>query len=204
MILIATNFMISLNSFVINRKCLRIPTHRDGGCLDLIITCNAVSSKVSEIIVHPHGTASDHFMVSFELQCCPELTKQTEKVSYRNFKSIKIDDFRLDLKNSPLQTVITLPDTPENLDAIVNLYTEQLQSLMNKHCPVITKQQKVKTGKDPWFDDQLKNLLRQCRAAERKWRKTKSITDKTAHKTLINSYLHTLKTKRKKYIILVV
>ena len=92
-----------------------IPTHRDGGCLDLIITCNAASSKVSEVIVHPHGTASDHFMVSFELQCCPELTKQTEKVSYRNFKSIKIDDFRLDLKNSPLQTVITLPDTPDNL-----------------------------------------------------------------------------------------
>ena len=175
-----------------------VPTHRDGGCLDLVLTCNEAASNVTKVRVHPHGTSSDHFMVSFELNCSPELTKRNETVSYRNFKSINIPDFKLDLKNSSLRNVISLPDTSDNLDVIVNTYTELLQVLMDKHCPVITKQQ-VKTKKDPWFDDQLKELLRKCRAAERKWQKSKAVVDKTAHKNLVKTYLTTLNSKRKTF-----
>ena len=153
-------------------------TQKQGGLLDLVLTCDEISSNVSQFTAHPEGTSSDHYMVSFDLDCSPELCKQTEKICYRNFNSIDIDKFKLDLMNSPLINVVNLPDEPENLDKIVDLYNEHLQKLMDIHCPLIHKTQKIKIGKDPWFDSELRELLRQCRAAERKWRKSQSITDK--------------------------
>ena len=172
-------------------------TQKQGGLLDLVLTCDEISSNVSQFTVHPEGTSSDHYMVSFDLDCSPELCKQTEKICYRNFNSIDIDKFKLDLMNSPLINVVNLPDEPENLDKIVDLYNEHLQKLMDIHCPLIHKTQKIKIGKDPWFDSELRELLRQCRAAERKWRKSQSITDKKLYKNLNKLYCHTLKLKRK-------
>ena len=69
---------------------------------------------------------------------------------------------------------------------------------MDKHCPIILKKKNIsKKRKDPWFDNDLHDLLRQCRRAERKWYKDRRIEDKRRYKSLEKQYSNTIRRKRK-------
>ena len=57
------------------------------------------------------------------------------------------------------------------------LYNSILLELMEKHCPVISKEMKSEDKGKPWMDQDLKALQRQRRAAERAWRKGKAQKD---------------------------
>ena len=175
-------------------------TQKLGGQLDVIFYSEAIPSSFSKAIVYPDGTQSDHYMVSCSLQCKIEKKESTTVENYRNFKSIDIDKFKIDLKASPLCKTVTLPECAESISIIANMYNDELAKLMDKHCPILQKKKKsTNKTRDAWFDRELQELLRKCRAAERKYYKSNHTGDKNDYKQLSKLYTSTLKKKRKDF-----
>ena len=105
---------------------------------------------------------------------------------------MNVEKFKEDLKASNL---CDLNLSQISLDDLVNVYNTELSSLMNKHCPLIVKKLSCRK-KDVWFDVELKELLSQCRACERKWRKSKLHSDKEKYQEACKIYDLALKQKR--------
>lgn len=143
-----------------------VPTHDQGGTLDLVITNQSFAEKMGEFDIHQSSTSSDHFLVLFdvELKTIPKENTITY-TTYRNFAKIDVCKFKEDIINSELGNFASLT----SVDEAVSLYDSVLTKLMDKHCPVI----KRKLGKKPtpWMDLELRTLRRLRRAAERAWRK---------------------------------
>ena len=187
-----------MKSFQSFKTCQLISTHRDGGVLDLILTSEIISSDICNVQVYPEGTRSDHYMVSCEMKCDPERVEPTTSTkTYRNFKTINVDNFKTDLRASPL--CVASAEMSSDVDNLANMYNEELLKLMDKHCPVIHKtvnKNSKKRKRDVWFDDDLYILLRKCRSAERKWYRTRSSEDKAAYRTLEKQYSDLVRNKR--------
>ena len=146
-----------------------VPTHDDGGTLDLVITTRAFGNRIGSFNIHKSGTRSDHFVVLFDadLKVIPTKTI-TQFNNYRDFNSIDIEKFKSDILDSELCNF----DDNTSLDELVNVYNSVLTQLMDTHCPVIRK--KIKAKPSPWIDKELRDLRCSRRAAERKYRMNKS------------------------------
>ena len=147
------------------------PTHDAGGTLDLVITTEELKKKIGDISIIEGATSSDHYLVRFEVG--PETTPNTDtgvrKISYRNFKTIVVDDFKGYISESSLGDRKIW--SSHSLDDTVQLYNTVLTELMDKHCPIIEKT--VRERDKPWVDEELRVLRRKRRAAERAWRQGK-------------------------------
>ena len=176
-----------------------LATHKLGGELDVIFCTEFLSPFISDVVVYPDGTPSDHYMLSCNLLCDPELYESNSIIKYRNFKSMNVEQFKCGIRKSHLSDIVNLPPLEQNIDLIAHTYNEELKKLMDKHCPVIVKRKKTsKSGKrDVWFDTQLQNLLRETRKAERKWYKYRNSSDKIAYKHVQSRYMQMVKDKRK-------
>ena len=171
-----------------------VPTHDMGGTLDLVITTDELKKKIQDpITIVMNGTSSDHFMVLFEvdLEISTRAANDTRRISYRNFMSINVDDFKADIRQS------SLGDREEwsDLDTTVSLYNTVLCELMDKHCPLIEKS--VEQRERPWEDEELRQLRRKRRAAERAWRDGRG--DKETYNHLKKLFVNTEKGKRCAY-----
>ena len=145
------------------------PTHDMGGTLDLVVTTEELKKNLQgHINIIYSGTSSDHALVLFNTSLEAESSAESEvrKISYRNFDNIDITDFKKDLLLSSLGN----PDiwNSYDLNGAVSLYNSVLNELMDKHCP-LTEKTVGKRGK-PWVDEELRQLRRKRRAAERAWR----------------------------------
>ena len=162
-------FTSLLEEYGLKQCCPLIPTHDQGGTLDLIITTPDMVEILGPVDVKQSVTGTDHYLVSVELQAVlNEEQDERGTIRYREFQKINIDDFKSDIQKSRLN-----PDSIGNmtLDEAVHAYNSVLTELMDKHCPLITK--KISNKKKPWMDDELQNLLQKRRQAERIWRKRK-------------------------------
>ena len=160
-----------------------VPTHQDGGTLDLVITRERSASSITDIKILPHGTSSDHYLVHFDLDVSLNpYDTQPKILEYRNFSMLDKESFKADLMNSP----ICSQSFDCSLDEAVSLYNKTLRSLMDKYCPVIKK--KIKTRYAPWIDDELRTLRMQRRRAERAWRKNKCPQTKAPYNHLKHKF----------------
>ena len=172
-----------LDHFNLQQHIPNIPTHEQGGTLDLVITTKDFGSKIGSIDVHDSGTESDHYLVLFDvnLKVAPTVDK-VKFINYRNFKNISIESFKADILDSDLCNY----DTNITVDEAVNLFDNTLTRLMDKHCPIIHK--KIREKSSPWIDEELRNLRRKRRAAERCYRKEKTQTAKQNYRNLRNQF----------------
>jgi hypothetical protein len=92
-----------------------------------------------------------------------------QSITYRNFNEIDLEVFRRDISLSPIGNETSWSGT--SLDEVVETYNSSLKQLMDKHAPLNTK--KIKNKDSPWMDEELRDLRRKRRAAERAWRKGK-------------------------------
>ena len=151
-----------------------VPTHNQGGTLDLVITTEKMLKHFKgPIKVLPDGTKSDHYLVWFDtlLKTKPAQSEEVLYTSYRNFKKIDTHDFKQDIVKSDLGKHVF----DCSLEEAISLYNTVLTELMDKHCPIIKK--KIKKNSTPWRDLELRELRRRRRVAERAWRKGKGSKD---------------------------
>lgn len=115
---------------------------------------------------------SDHAIIMCWLSLCKhELSVKT--ITYRKLKSIDLNSFRSDLKNSVLcQFQGTGDKNIADLDAIVRDYNTILSTVLEGRAPLKTKT-KVVRPTVPWYNDEIDCTRRLRRKAERKWRTTR-------------------------------
>ena len=85
-------------------------------------------------------------------------------VEYRKFKDINVESFRNDLSHSGIMDVSEFV----SLDQAVALMENTLSNLINKHCPIISRNKYIGPS---WFDEELRKLRTKRRAAERRKKK---------------------------------
>ena len=115
---------------------------------------------------------SDHAIVMCWLSLCkPELSVKT--ITYKKLKSIDLNSFRSDLKNSVLcQFQDTGDKNIADLDAIVRDYNTILSTVLERHALLKTKT-KVFRPTVPCYNDEIDFARRLRPKAERKWRRTR-------------------------------
>jgi hypothetical protein len=161
-------FLELLEQYNLQQHVPVVPTHEQGGTLDLVITSELFGKKIGSFDICQARTKSDHFLVLFDVTLVVNPPGKEEKfTNYRRFKSIDIDKFKEDLLISGLRDF----DESMSVDEAVTLYESVLTELMDNHCPVIKK--KIKKKPTPWLDLELRTLRQKRRAAERAWRKGK-------------------------------
>ena len=163
-----------LDEYGLVQCCPLIPTHDQGGTLDLIITTPEMAELMGPVSVLESTTGSDHYLVSVDFQAILDKQPESEGTfTYRDFQKIDIAAFRSDVRNSKLCSdgIVEM-----SLDEAVEAYNSVLTSLMDKHCPLITKKKSSK--KKPWMDEELQSLLQKRRQSERLWRKRKDCQER--------------------------
>ena len=169
------------------------PTNISGNTLDLIIVPEDAISKFTDVYIDSLICHSDHYLVSCDLHININVQENPHKfLEYRNFSSMSIDLFKIDIKNSCLHN-------PEmhfsSSDEACSNYSKILKCILDKHCPMIKR--KIFNKHEIWFDEELRDFRRRRRKAERKFRKTPTVANKQMYMTLCKDMTKLVKSKRK-------
>ena len=166
---------------------VREPTHTRGHTLDLMISrkCKSVidgSPRVDRLF-------SDHFSVVCGLQT-PKPAVSVKKHTYRNLKSVNIDQLRSDLMDSELCV-----NPPSDLENLVSCYNTTLSDTLDRYAPLKTRVVSVRP-RLPWFDEDIREAKRARRKAEKRWRKTNSLDDFDHYRKCRNRVTYLLNSAR--------
>ncbi len=180
----AVHFISLLASFDLKRLTTT-STHKSGSQLDLIYTRNCVAAN---ILVKPLHN-SDHYFISFNIHIATSKPPAPLPVTFRwNLRS---------LSPSHLSSVVSssLP-SPTHLSALdVNAATDTLfstlTSCLDHICPLSSRPAHAAPS-NPWLSDVLCEHRSKLRAAERKWHKSKDLSDLNINQSLLSSF-HTAK-----------
>ena len=138
------------------------------------------------------ATVPDHAAVICELTTTR--SKQSVKhAEYRKLKSINMQQFREDIRNSTLCV-----DPPSDLDTLVDCYNRTLSSLLDKHAPVQSRHTTTRV-QPSWFNDDIKKARQDRRKAERRWRASRLPEDLAVFKVKRNYAIHLMNEARRKY-----
>ena len=147
------------------------PTHVAGHWLDLVIT-NESNNRIGDVHVM-HTMPKPHFAVRFSALLARPPAPRIQ-IKLRKIREIDTEKFRDDIF-----TNITAPC--DDLNSYVSNYNSTLSKLLEEHAPLITRNITHRPN-SPWYNDDLHNLKREKRAAERKWKKS----GLTVHKQIFN------------------
>ncbi|KAJ8027965.1 hypothetical protein HOLleu_30071 [Holothuria leucospilota] len=165
-------------------------THQSGHTLDLILSRSTENILVELPI--PTLYVSDHCFLECGLSIQrPAPTK--EEFSYRKYKSIDIDQFKLDILSSNLYAEEWL-----DVNIAANCFSTTLQRILDRHAP-LKNVRKVTRTTFPWYSDHLKQLKRKRRKAEKIWRRELSEISELNFRRVRNQYTYALYECRTNY-----
>ena len=189
-----SSYSISLESLGL-RQHVSQSTHLHGHTLDLIIT------RYSDHIVHDPPQAdrfiSDHAsLLSKLVHVNPAVT--TNVVTYRKLQSVDMDSLKNDLAASKLcqrQPEELSNLAPEGVDALLCNYNATLSRMIDRQAPLKKKTLRARP-KVPWYNADIDNARRIRRKTERRWRKTKLLSDLIIFKSKKNQVTYLMNQAR--------
>ncbi|CAG2192897.1 unnamed protein product [Mytilus edulis] len=152
---------------------VRGPTHNHGHTLDVVITReNSLILKTVPSVQDPSlcdrkGNPSGDHLALFSALEISKPPRERKEVTYRKLRNISTDDIIHDLVNSEI-----FQNQERPLEDLVNLYSTELSSILDKHAPLISKNLILRPNTE-WYTDDLRVAKRNRRKAERRMRKTK-------------------------------
>jgi len=159
------------------RQHVVTPTHESGNTLDLIIK-RQFEDLVKETPISDYHI-SDHWSVICWLNLDkPRVLKKT--VTFRRIKGADLDVLSDEISSSDLCV-----NTPDTLNDLVTCYSSTLASALDRHAPLITKTIPARPLV-PGFNDEIKEVRRLRRRAERRWRRSGLEADFLAYKAIKN------------------
>lgn len=166
------------------------PTHRAGHTLDMIFS-NIAEPDVKQPL---DLTWTDHALLNLSFQQSIHNYASIAQVhTGRAWKKINPEVFKLHFNP---------PGEEEKSDA--NRALEKWEATLCKAfdaiAPIKTLKNNRKRAPAPWHSAGLKEEKGQCRALERKWRKTKTEEDKTLFKSAHRRYLNNCKIARRNFL----
>jgi len=127
---------------------------------------------------------ADHALVQFTLPL-EQSRPDVQYVNCRAWRQLSCDSLAGDLVQSQLCRDLDALEYM-SVDDLVQLYDQQLSQLVDRHCPEVTVRRRNKQA-TPWFDADCRSARRRARAAERRFRRTRSDTDKQAWSDLLRT-----------------
>ena len=136
---------------------------REGHILDWIITRSDDTLVTNVEVSTP---IADHSSVNVLLNLKkPPLPKKT--ISYRQYKKIDKEEFKLDLEQSDL-----IVHPADSLDELIDQYNRTLTMLIDKYAPLKTKTITVRPTV-PWYSEKIADLRKKRKLCEKRWRQNK-------------------------------
>ena len=161
---------------------VKIPTHRHGRTLDLIIT--PTNTTLNPIITSSHIVTSDHYQIVTSINVLPNQPPPPTTFTYRRINAIDYPKFIDDLNSSPL---ITNP--PGCLPDLLDSFFTTLRSLLDHHAPLLTKTNiSSRTAPTPWITTEILSLKSVRRRLERTYIASHSIFDLKLLRSATNRY----------------
>ena len=159
-------------------------THTHGHTLDLVIT--RIGDYILQETPKPDFCISDHFSIISKIVLPkPPLIKKT--IQYRRIKNVSITELKNDISSSDL-----LSNTYSNINEFAECFNTTLSRLLEVHAPLITKTI-ITRPCVPWFSDEIKEIKKRRRKAEKLWRRTKKDSDLMHFKSIKNEANHLMK-----------
>ena len=164
------------------------PTHNRGHTLDLFITRGIELSSVSVIDV----ALSDHFCIFVELNITPAIHIRTQTVKKRHINESTSALFMETISLSPSFSSASVNNLLDN-------FHSKILNVIDAVAPIRVKSISGKK-KAPWRNaPSVKSMKKECRRAERKWRKTKLHCHYDIYKESLHSYNLELKSSRQSF-----
>ena len=170
------------------------PTHKDGGCIDLIFY-NSEFFDSNSLIIDLDQKMSDHFPVFISSITVDLNTKATKTITYRDLKNIDHSALSTDLNEFVWSFDIT--DEIQFQPCTLKFFSD-LGRIIDKHAPLVTKTMS-NVPHAPWFDTEYKKQRAACRKSERKWRKTKDHQDEICYQDMVLDTEIMRNSKKKQY-----
>uniref|UniRef100_A0A3P8P5K8 Reverse transcriptase domain-containing protein n=1 Tax=Astatotilapia calliptera TaxID=8154 RepID=A0A3P8P5K8_ASTCA len=164
------------------------PSHNRGHTLDLVIT-HGLSTSVSSVV---DLAVSDHYCVFFNITGFIQRETSVRTMRRRYLTSEVAANFTRVLDECP--PVIL----PAPCDLIFSYFNSKLKKSLDSVAPLTTKKINVKHA-SPWRNEEVKKLKRNCRAAERRWRKNKNNINHQIFCEQLKVYNNTLRKSRNSY-----
>jgi len=142
------------------------PTHRQGGTLDHIMTF--ADFQLDEISVDPAGIIPDHSLLTADVDPAP-----TTQRLVRAWRRADRDSLRRALEASQLCQPVS-PDAA--IDELFDTYDWTMRDIADRFAPLHTLRRRG-DRRTPWFDADCREARRVCRRCERRYRRSRSVTD---------------------------
>ena len=166
------------------------PTHKKGHTLDVVIACSE-EVKVHGVEVN-NIELSDHYLLSFSASCtAPRSYYKT--ITYR--KKVDHDEF----SDCLVEVLNNIPISNSFSETICE-YNDRLSALVENKCPKVTKEVKI-VDEAPWFDNDYKELRKERRRAERKFKRSGDEVDHIAFKDLRKKTTLAASEKKKEHYV---
>ncbi len=120
---------------------------------------------------------------------------QTKEIRFRKLREINLEDLKSDIASADL-IMADYNETP--MAELANLYDSNLKEILEKHAPIISKVLRIKTV-SPWFNNEVRQVKREKRAAEAKWKKTKADVDFDTFRNKRNHYIKVCSDAKREY-----
>ena len=150
------------------------PTHKSGNTLDLILT-NSHCDFISNVLVEPTHTISDHRLIYFEINFDkPDVYKKT--IKYRNVKHFNSENFSNNLQNK-FDLFKTKNDCPHSssivsdqcVACLTEFYRHTTSEFFELNAPVVIKEIISSRSNDlnKWYDSVVQEAKKKVRKAEK-------------------------------------
>ena len=187
----ALEFLKTLDSYHLS-QLVDGPTHELLGTLDLLITLD--KKPVKELKVLDNRLKSDHHPIAFRIDCIPLHKDSKIDIVTRNWKVLDVTKFKDEVRQSEIYS----PDPNLSLEDAINLYNTTLKSILDEHCPIQHKTVRPRPLQK-WYNDELRHLKRKKRAAEKKWKKLNTSSNKLEYDEVNKQYKDAIKLARCMY-----
>ena len=187
-----SNFNDILDTFSLSQS-VHCPTHKLGNTLDLILHDNLVTIDNINIEKPDRG---DHYQIFFDINCNIKINSKRE-ITFRNFKNVNLDNFKVDIENA--SNIFIQTCDRNNFSSSLSLFNQMFGDIVESHAPLITKQVNVNT-QPGWLDQEFKSARSQRRKLYETWKTTRDPTDRQRFETTRDQVNDLSVTKRKEYI----
>ena len=174
----------------------KLKTHEKGGTLDLVITDNEIQETITSLVTDTTFT-TDHFPIKLTLAGKENLKKSVCVKQIRELSNLDNDAI---IENLKFESV-TDKNKFCNLSATsaLQLYNSNMESFLNKHCPITLKRYRPNRTKSMWYNSFLQKMKQVKRRQERRYKKHPSLENKTKLIKARNQYIFEIKQTREDY-----